>query len=91
MCSVYIHSSTSDLEVPKIPYWFTFNHFIAKYDIESAMNSFGAAIASGPIDLRVRHIDALAMLLQSKNETKVFLPVGSIKGVNFLSFHVSQN
>uniref|UniRef100_A0A183EDC3 26S proteasome non-ATPase regulatory subunit 5 n=1 Tax=Gongylonema pulchrum TaxID=637853 RepID=A0A183EDC3_9BILA len=37
------------------------------FRIEQVMNSFGVAIASGPIDLRVRHIDALAMLLRFRD------------------------
>ncbi|KAL4001958.1 Proteasome non-ATPase 26S subunit family protein [Acanthocheilonema viteae] len=37
-------------------------------DMKRAMNAFGVAIASGPIDLRVRHINALSMMLEVKDE-----------------------
>ncbi|OZC06056.1 hypothetical protein X798_06959 [Onchocerca flexuosa] len=39
-------------------------------DMRRAMNAFGVAIASGPLDLRVRHINALSMMLEVKNEAK---------------------
>ncbi|KAM3724813.1 26S proteasome non-ATPase regulatory subunit [Dirofilaria immitis] len=39
-------------------------------DMRRAMNAFGVAIASGPLDLRVRHINALSMMLEVKDENK---------------------
>uniref|UniRef100_A0A915PZG1 26S proteasome non-ATPase regulatory subunit 5 n=1 Tax=Setaria digitata TaxID=48799 RepID=A0A915PZG1_9BILA len=36
-------------------------------DMRRAMNAFGVAIASGPLDLRTRHIDALSMMLEVKD------------------------
>lgn len=35
------------------------------------MNAFGAAIGSGPLELRVRHMDALAMLVHVENPVDV--------------------
>lgn len=39
--------------------------------MKRAMNAFGVAIATGPIDLRVRHINALSMMLEAKDEVEV--------------------
>ncbi|EJD74604.1 hypothetical protein LOAG_18101 [Loa loa] len=39
-------------------------------DMRRAMNAFGVAIASGPLDLRVRHISALSMMLEVKDEVE---------------------
>ncbi|CAG9534674.1 unnamed protein product [Cercopithifilaria johnstoni] len=39
-------------------------------DMRRAMNAFSVAIASGPIDLRVRHINALSMMLEVKDEVE---------------------
>uniref|UniRef100_A0A914ZVV4 26S proteasome non-ATPase regulatory subunit 5 n=1 Tax=Parascaris univalens TaxID=6257 RepID=A0A914ZVV4_PARUN len=38
-----------------------------EYDMDKAMNAFGAAICSGPLELRVRHIDALTMMIRPSN------------------------
>lgn len=40
------------------------------------MNAFGVAIASGPLDLRVRHINALSMMLEVRDEVEVHLFTG---------------
>lgn len=47
--------------------------FPAQYDMRRAMNAFGVAVASGPIDLRVRHISALSMMLEVKDEVEVMI------------------
>uniref|UniRef100_A0A1I8EWA7 26S proteasome non-ATPase regulatory subunit 5 n=1 Tax=Wuchereria bancrofti TaxID=6293 RepID=A0A1I8EWA7_WUCBA len=39
-------------------------------DMRRAMNAFGIAIATGPLDLRVRHISALSMMLEVKDEVE---------------------
>lgn len=39
-------------------------------DMRRAMNAFGVAIATGPLDLRVRHISALSMMLEVKDEVE---------------------
>ncbi|KAK6101061.1 Proteasome non-ATPase 26S subunit family protein [Brugia pahangi] len=39
-------------------------------DMRRAMNAFGIAIATGPFDLRVRHISALSMMLEVKDEVE---------------------
>lgn len=39
--------------------------------MDKAMNAFGAAICSGPLELRVRHIDALTLMMRPSNTIKV--------------------
>lgn len=39
------------------------------------MNAFGVAVASGPLDLRVRHISALSMMFENKNDVEVIMLV----------------
>uniref|UniRef100_A0A0R3S582 26S proteasome non-ATPase regulatory subunit 5 n=1 Tax=Elaeophora elaphi TaxID=1147741 RepID=A0A0R3S582_9BILA len=42
-------------------------HISMERDVKRGMNAFGVAIASGPLDLRVRHIDALAMMFEVRD------------------------
>uniref|UniRef100_A0A9J2PHJ7 26S proteasome non-ATPase regulatory subunit 5 n=1 Tax=Ascaris lumbricoides TaxID=6252 RepID=A0A9J2PHJ7_ASCLU len=41
-----------------------------EYNMDKAMNAFGAAICSGPLELRVRHIDALTLMMRPSNTIK---------------------
>lgn len=40
------------------------NSLSGEYDFEKAMNAFGVAIGTGPLELKVRHIEALTMLIR---------------------------
>ena len=40
----------------------------SEYDLEKALNMFGVSIAMGPLELRVRHIEALSVLFHNEEE-----------------------
>ncbi|VDM99081.1 unnamed protein product [Thelazia callipaeda] len=44
------------------------SHHSSQHDMQRAMTAFGVAIASGPLDLRVRHMDALSMMFAVKDQ-----------------------
>ncbi|MFH4979564.1 hypothetical protein AB6A40_006273 [Gnathostoma spinigerum] len=41
-----------------------------EYDMAKAMRAFSVAVATGPIEMRVRNLDALALLFSSQHETR---------------------